>query len=74
MFGVLFDQSCALWQEECGHQGNCWLYHSDKLSTYLASVAFPCVFVSGCLYLAAFVTFPKKAVEKSTNDLPLRRF
>ncbi|KAG5838559.1 hypothetical protein ANANG_G00224920 [Anguilla anguilla] len=33
-FGSVIDISCMLWQEECGEQGSCYLYHNSAMSHY----------------------------------------
>ena len=78
LFGAIFDLSCTVWQEECGRRGNCWVHDNDKLSTYVVSIAFPTYLISFCLFFLAYLTFPKKTVErnvelslsKQDNDLP----
>jgi len=35
IFGAIIDNTCLLWQEECGETTNCLLYDTDKLRTYL---------------------------------------
>lgn len=33
-FGSVIDHSCMLWQEQCGDQGSCYLYHNSAMSKY----------------------------------------
>lgn len=33
-FGSVIDISCILWQNQCGHQGSCYLYHNAAMSQY----------------------------------------
>lgn len=33
-FGSVIDISCKLWQDQCGHQGSCYLYHNAAMSQY----------------------------------------
>ncbi|XP_061113706.1 solute carrier organic anion transporter family member 4A1 isoform X1 [Conger conger] len=33
-FGSVIDISCMLWQEDCGEQGSCYLYHNSSMSHY----------------------------------------
>ncbi|XP_033941473.1 solute carrier organic anion transporter family member 4A1 [Pseudochaenichthys georgianus] len=33
-FGTVIDISCLLWQDRCGEQGSCYLYHNSALSQY----------------------------------------
>ena len=71
LFGALFDLSCAVWQEECGRRGHCWMYHNTKLSVYTTSVAFPCVSIGGFLFVLAVVVFPKTNLSKQDENFEL---
>uniref|UniRef100_UPI0037E7E35F solute carrier organic anion transporter family member 4A1 n=1 Tax=Semicossyphus pulcher TaxID=241346 RepID=UPI0037E7E35F len=33
-FGSVIDLSCLLWQDQCGEQGSCYLYHNSAMSRY----------------------------------------
>ncbi|KAM9751793.1 LOW QUALITY PROTEIN: solute carrier organic anion transporter family member 4A1 [Menidia menidia] len=33
-FGSVIDISCLLWQDQCGEQGSCYLYHNSAMSQY----------------------------------------
>nr|XP_040049616.1 solute carrier organic anion transporter family member 4A1 [Gasterosteus aculeatus aculeatus]XP_040049617.1 solute carrier organic anion transporter family member 4A1 [Gasterosteus aculeatus aculeatus]XP_040049618.1 solute carrier organic anion transporter family member 4A1 [Gasterosteus aculeatus aculeatus]XP_040049619.1 solute carrier organic anion transporter family member 4A1 [Gasterosteus aculeatus aculeatus] len=33
-FGSVIDISCLLWQDKCGEQGSCYLYHNSAMSRY----------------------------------------
>lgn len=35
IFGAIVDSTCIVWQEVCGSRGNCWIYDSEKMRTYL---------------------------------------
>jgi len=35
IYGAIIDNTCLLWQEECGETTNCLLYDTDMLRTYL---------------------------------------
>ena len=37
--GVIFDSSCAYWQEECGDRGNCYVLDNEDLSLRLFLVS-----------------------------------
>ena len=60
VFGAVFDISCAIWQDECGRRGNCWLYYNNKLSVYATSIAYPMTIIAAILFFLACLTFPKK--------------
>lgn len=33
-FGSMIDQSCLLWQDQCGEQGSCYVYQNSAMSRY----------------------------------------
>ena len=66
IFGVLFDASCILWEEECGRRGNCLVYDSSKLGIYLLSVALPCLFIAVCLFFLAWLTYPRHRKQETS--------
>merc|ERR1712228_290591 len=35
IYGAIIDNTCLLWQEECGETTNCLLYDTDMLRSYL---------------------------------------
>lgn len=39
IFGAIVDSTCVVWQEICGSKGNCWIYDSEKMRTYLHGAA-----------------------------------
>ncbi|XP_004565556.1 solute carrier organic anion transporter family member 4A1 [Maylandia zebra] len=41
-FGSVIDLSCLMWQDKCGEQGSCYLYHNSAMSQY--------TLVAGILY------------------------
>ena len=61
VFGAIFDISCAIWQDECGRRGNCWLYYNNKLSVYATSLAYPTTIIAAVLFFLACLTFPRKS-------------
>ena len=71
MFGLLFDVSCLLWQEECGRRGNCWVYDKQQLSYNLLSLGFPASCLALVLFFLAFITFPKNKEEKKEDNYVL---
>ena len=67
LFGLIFDVSCLLWQEECGRRGNCWVYDKQQLSYYIISLGFPACSLALVLFFLAFITFPKNKEEKNED-------
>lgn len=34
-FGWVIDKACLLWQDQCGHQGSCFVYRNEAMSRYM---------------------------------------
>ncbi|KAM4842644.1 solute carrier organic anion transporter family member 4A1 [Thomomys bottae] len=34
-FGWVIDKACLLWQDQCGHQGSCFVYQNAAMSRYM---------------------------------------
>jgi len=70
IFGAIIDNTCLLWQEECGETTNCLLYDTDMLRTYLMyTTAFIMLFGViadvGVVYFAKDLDiFPEDKVEE----------
>ena len=62
IFGALFDSACLYWQNECGLQGNCWVYDNDRLSRSVLAYSGPCLIACAFFFFLALVTY-----RKSTN-------
>ena len=54
VYGAVIDSACLIWEEKCGHKGNCWVYDSTKfrnllhgltLGLYLAGSVFDIIVV-----------------------------
>lgn len=50
-FGSVIDISCLLWQDQCGEQGSCYLYHNSAMSQY--------TLVAGIIYKVTSYTHSK---------------
>ena len=35
VYGAVTDSACLIWEEKCGHRGNCWFYDSNKFRNLL---------------------------------------
>uniref|UniRef100_A0A3B5KR34 Solute carrier organic anion transporter family member n=1 Tax=Xiphophorus couchianus TaxID=32473 RepID=A0A3B5KR34_9TELE len=46
-FGSVIDISCLLWQDQCGDQGSCYIYHNSAMSQYtlVAGIIFKVIFI-----------------------------
>ncbi|KAM6164370.1 LOW QUALITY PROTEIN: solute carrier organic anion transporter family member 4A1 [Rhynchocyon petersi] len=49
VFGWVIDKACLLWQDQCGVQGSCFVYHNSTMSWY--------ILITGLLYKVLGVLF-----------------
>jgi len=54
VFGIILDSACVYWQQECGVQGNCWVYNNQKSSFRLLFLGSSGL-VANCIF--AFLTW-----------------
>lgn len=55
-FGWVIDNACLVWQDQCGHQGSCFVYQNATMSRYM---------------LIAGLPFKVSWLEKSSATVPL---
>lgn len=70
IFGAVADSACIVWEESCGKNGNCWLYHPDKFRYYLHSTTSAFIFF-GLFFDFGMVLFSNriKNIYKEENDV-----
>ncbi|KAM3872581.1 solute carrier organic anion transporter family member 4A1 [Diretmus argenteus] len=63
-FGSVIDISCLLWQNQCGEQGSCYLYHNSAMSRY--------TLIAGIIYkvLGIFFFFLASIMYKPPPESP----
>jgi len=69
-YGIIIDNTCILWQEECGETTNCLLYDTDKLRQYLMLTTAGIMLI-GVFFDALVVYYAKdvKLFEDPKTDL-----
>ena len=55
LYGYVFDQSCLLWEESCGVQGNCLLHDSTFLRYYIHLVSVTFILLGACCDVIVFI-------------------
>ena len=58
IFGAIIDNTCILWQEECGETTNCLLYDTDRLRRVLMLTT-AAIMLIGVLFDIAVVHYAK---------------
>uniref|UniRef100_A0A3Q2PCY9 Solute carrier organic anion transporter family member n=1 Tax=Fundulus heteroclitus TaxID=8078 RepID=A0A3Q2PCY9_FUNHE len=83
-FGSVIDISCLLWEDQCGDQGSCYIYHNSAMSQYtlVAGIIFKVLGI--IFFLVASVLYqpppesPQSSCESTdqgtdhVSDLPIK--
>ena len=67
IFGAIIDNTCILWQEECGETTNCLLYDTDRLRRVLMLTT-AAIMLIGVLFNIAVVYYAKDLNIFDTGD------
>ncbi|KAG7248993.1 hypothetical protein CRUP_021298, partial [Coryphaenoides rupestris] len=76
-FGSVIDLSCMLWQDKCGEQGSCYLYHNTAMSRYTLALGIIFFLLASILYQPPPES-PQSSCESTdhgagdTGDLPIK--
>uniref|UniRef100_A0A3Q3IDE3 Solute carrier organic anion transporter family member n=1 Tax=Monopterus albus TaxID=43700 RepID=A0A3Q3IDE3_MONAL len=83
-FGSVIDISCLLWQDRCGEQGSCYLYHNSTMSQYTLVAGIIYKVLGAVFFLLATVLYqpppesPQSSCESTdqgagdVSDLPVK--
>uniref|UniRef100_A0A8C3G503 Solute carrier organic anion transporter family member n=1 Tax=Cyclopterus lumpus TaxID=8103 RepID=A0A8C3G503_CYCLU len=83
-FGSVIDISCLLWQDKCGEQGSCYLYHNSAMSQYTLVAGIIYKVVGTIFFLLASILYqpppesPQSSCESTdhggvdVSDLPVK--
>ncbi|ELT88560.1 hypothetical protein CAPTEDRAFT_147857 [Capitella teleta] len=63
LMGVLFDNSCLVWQEKCDETTSCWIYDTDTMSVKLTLMLAVVKVISFVAFLLSYLAF--KAPEEA---------
>ena len=64
--GAIIDDTCTIWQEQCGERGSCWTYDNGRLARNLTITAVSLKVVS--LFFCCLGLFLYKAPSKSLRS------
>ncbi|XP_074538548.1 solute carrier organic anion transporter family member 4A1 [Halichoeres trimaculatus] len=69
-FGSVIDLSCLLWQDQCGEQGSCYLYHNSAMSRYtlIAGVIYKVMGILFFLLASVLYTPPPESPNSSCES------
>ena len=73
IFGAIIDNTCILWQEECGETTNCLLYDTDRLRRVLMLTT-AAIMLIGVLFDIAVVYYAKDLDIFDTDKKDLEMF
>ncbi|XP_058418318.1 solute carrier organic anion transporter family member 4A1 isoform X1 [Diceros bicornis minor] len=73
-FGWLIDKACLLWQDQCGQQGSCYVYHNAAMSRYMLIAGLVYKVLGFLFFAAACVLYkpPKGSSNGLEASLPSR--
>ncbi|XP_047467389.1 solute carrier organic anion transporter family member 4A1 [Mugil cephalus] len=83
-FGSVIDISCLLWQDQCGEQGSCYLYHNSAMSRYTLVAGIIYKVLGTMFFLVASILYqpppesPQSSCESTDHglghgcDLPIK--
>uniref|UniRef100_A0A087YCH9 Solute carrier organic anion transporter family member n=1 Tax=Poecilia formosa TaxID=48698 RepID=A0A087YCH9_POEFO len=83
-FGSVIDISCLLWQDQCGDQGSCYIYHNSAMSQYTLVAGIIFKLLGTIFFLIASVLYqpppesPQTSCESTdqgtehASDLPIK--
>ncbi|XP_069564504.1 solute carrier organic anion transporter family member 4A1 [Brachyistius frenatus] len=83
-FGSVIDISCLLWQDQCGEQGSCYLYHNSAMSQYTLVAGITYKVLGTIFFLVASILYqpppesPQSSCESTdhgaghVSDLPVK--
>ncbi|KAM6982924.1 LOW QUALITY PROTEIN: solute carrier organic anion transporter family member 4A1 [Tautogolabrus adspersus] len=69
-FGSVIDLSCLLWQDQCGEQGSCYLYHNSSMSRYtlIAGIIYKVLGMMFFLLASVMYTPPPQSPHSSCDS------
>ncbi|XP_043971837.1 solute carrier organic anion transporter family member 4A1 [Gambusia affinis] len=83
-FGSVIDISCILWQDQCGDQGSCYIYHNSAMSQYTLVAGIIFKLLGTIFFLVASILYqpppesPQTSCESTDqgtehpSDLPIK--
>ena len=71
LIGAFIDYSCILWNNDCSSSSTCWIYDSQKMSSYLYGSLVVVKLISTTFFMLSWWFYTKIPVIDSskTNDL-----
>ncbi|GBM25824.1 Solute carrier organic anion transporter family member 5A1, partial [Araneus ventricosus] len=71
LYGHVINKACVLWDESCGHQGNCWLYDNTLFRQYLHSLSSGFIFLAIICDFVVFILSSKISNMYGINTKPI---
>lgn len=66
-FGWVIDKACLVWQNQCGHQGSCFVYQNATMSRYMLIAGLPFKVLGFLFFVAAYFLY--KSPSGSSDGL-----
>ena len=68
IFGLIFDNSCLVWQDKCGEEASCWIYDSDYLAQGLTIIVVIVAFIALAMFFLGAITYRPPPETDETAD------
>ncbi|XP_031228838.1 solute carrier organic anion transporter family member 4A1 isoform X4 [Mastomys coucha] len=70
-FGWVIDKACLLWQDQCGHQGSCFVYENEAMSRYLLIAGLTFKVLGFLFFIAAYFLYKSPSVSSDGLEASL---
>ncbi|GAB1287317.1 Solute carrier organic anion transporter family member 4A1 [Apodemus speciosus] len=70
-FGWVIDKACLLWQDQCGHQGSCFLYENEAMSRYMLIAGLSFKVLGFLFFVAAYFLYKSSPVSSDGLEASL---
>ncbi|XP_036013259.1 solute carrier organic anion transporter family member 4A1 isoform X1 [Mus musculus] len=70
-FGWVIDKACLLWQDQCGHQGSCFVYENEAMSRYMLIAGLTFKVLGFLFFVAAYFLYKSPSVSSDGLEASL---
>ncbi|KAH0515289.1 Solute carrier organic anion transporter family member 4A1 [Microtus ochrogaster] len=70
-FGWVIDKACLLWQDQCGHQGSCFVYQNEAMSRYMLIAGLTFKVLGFLFFVTAYFLYKSPSVSSDALEASL---
>lgn len=67
----MIDKACLLWQDQCGHQGSCFVYENEAMSRYMLIAGLTFKVLGFLFFVAAYFLYKSPSVSSDGLEASL---